>query len=203
MNTTDRLFAPVGGYLVDLAALARGVPTNLHSYLKYLTLRSLGRRTGASCLIETGTFRGITAARCARSFERVVTIELDEALAREAAAYLARYPNVEVLQGDATRLLPQLMQRQDLGEAVVFLDAHYSGGVTAKGELIEPAIVELEILSGSSTRICGVVIDDFRLFGEEAGFPTKAALLEAAERLFPFPQFTIRAHVDQLVIERP
>ena len=193
MNTTDRLFAPVGGYLVDLAALARGIPTNVHSYLKYLTLRSLGRRTGARCLIETGTFRGITAARCARSFERIVTIELDEALARDAATYLKRYPNVEVLQGDATHVLPRLLQRQDLGEAVVFLDAHYSGGVTAKGELIEPAIVELEILSSGRDRICGIVIDAiFACLAKKQGFRPKRPCSEAAERLFPFPHFTIR-----------
>jgi protein-L-isoaspartate O-methyltransferase len=65
--------------------LSGGLPINLHSYMKYKVLRRLGQRTDARCLIETGTFLGVTAARCARVFDRVFTIELDATLCTSCA----------------------------------------------------------------------------------------------------------------------
>jgi hypothetical protein len=153
-------------------------------------------------LIETGTFLGVTAARCARVFDRVVTIELDADLALRARAYLQRFPNVELLHGDGAKVLPDVITRDDAREAVVFLDGHYSGGVTAHGDVADPALSELDTLAHYSERVCGVVVDDFRLFGTEPGFPSKATLLAATERAFPSPRFRLDVHADQLLVER-
>jgi hypothetical protein len=202
MNKPGRPFSAAAGYLWDLARLGQGVPVNLHSYMKYVTLRSLGKRTGARLLVEAGTFRGVTSARCARAFEQVVTIELDPELAREAEKFLIRYPNVKVLQGDAVTLLPSVFSGYNFRDAVVFLDGHFSGGGTARGNVVEPAILELEILAKHSHQICGIVIDDFRLFGSEPGFPKKSELVIAIERMFPLPEFDLKIHADQLIIER-
>ena len=202
MNEQRRPISGLGGYLMDSARLARGLPINLHSYMKYSVLRRVGRRTGARWLIETGTFLGVTAARCARVFDRVITIELDADLAHRARTYLQRFRNVEVLEGDAAQLLPAIVARDEMREAVVFLDGHFSGGNTALGDVPEPAIAELQILAQSADRICGIVVDDFRLFGTEASFPSKADLISAAERLFPFPRFDLKVHADQMIIER-
>jgi hypothetical protein len=202
MNKPYRIFSAAGGYLQDVVRLARGIPINLHSYMKYLTLRSLAKRTGARSFVETGTFLGVTSARCAGVFEEVVTIELDAALARRASEFLSGYPNVKVLQGDAVTLLPALFSDEKCAKTVVFLDGHFSGGITALGDVPEPAILELEILARHSHRICGIVIDDFRLFGLESGFPKKSELILAIERLFPFPRFDFKIHADQVIIER-
>lgn len=202
MNKQHQNLSNIAGYIWDLLRLAQGAPINLHSYMKYLALRSLGKRTGARCLIESGTFLGVTAARCARIFERVLTIELDVQLANQATAYLLRFPNVEVFQGDAVKLLPQLIAREGAHASVVFLDGHYSGGDTALSDVPEPAILELEILAQHQDRICGIIVDDFRLFGVEPGFPKKSDLILAVERLFPSPDFKLYIHADQLIVER-
>jgi hypothetical protein len=202
MNTPKRRLAGFAGYLIDLFRLARGIPVNQHSAMKYLAIRSLGKRVGAKFLIETGTFRGVTAARCARAFEKVLTVELDAVLAAEAAQRLAKYANIKVYRGDAVALLPQMLAQCNEGKAVVFLDAHFSGGGTARGDVPEPALAELGILAGHADRIGGIIIDDFRSFGAEEGFPAKAELLAAAERHFPPPKFAIKAHCDQIIIER-
>ncbi len=194
--------AGLAGYLLDLLRFANGAPANPRSLMKYRVIRALAKRVGADCLIETGTFRGVMTARCARVFATVLTVELDAKLAAQAKASLARYRNVTVYQGDAVALLPQMLAHPGAGRCVIFLDAHYSGGDTARGEIPEPAIAELDILAQRRDRIAGIVIDDFRCFGVEEGFPTKAQLLAAVEAHFPHPIFTIQALPDQLIVER-
>jgi hypothetical protein len=202
MNARHTWASGLAGYLLDLSRFARGSPANLHSLTKSRVIRALARRAGGTCLIETGTFHGVTAARCARAFETVLTVELDAQLAARAAQVLAKFPNVTVYQGDAVTLLPQMLGHPGAGKTVVFLDAHYCGGNTARGDLPEPALAELDILTRHRDRIVGVVIDDFRCFGVEDGFPTKTQLLAAAEAHFPHPTFAIRALCDQIVVER-
>lgn len=202
MNSRYTWAAGLGGYLLDLWRFAIGAPANPHSLMKYRVIRALAGRVGADCLIETGTFRGVTAARCARLFATVLTVELDPKLAAQATAFLAKHRNVTVFQGDAVALLPQMLAHPGAARCIVFLDAHFSGGGTAHGEVPEPAVAELDILAQHRARIAGIVIDDFRCFGVEDGFPTKAQLLAAAETHFPHPAFAIRALPDQLVIER-
>jgi hypothetical protein len=202
MNARHIWAAGLAGYLLDLWRFAKGAPANLHSLTKYRVIGALARRSGGTCLIETGTFLGVTAARCARGFDTVLTVELDAQLATRAAKALAKFRNVTVYQGDAVALLPQMLAHPAAGKAVVFLDAHYSGGNTARGEVPEPALAELDILARHRDRIVGIVVDDFRCFGVEDGFPTKAQLLAAAETHFPHPTFAISALCDQIVIER-
>jgi hypothetical protein len=201
MNPRHTWAGGLAGYLLDLSRFANGAPGNVHSLMKYRVIRALAKRVGANCLIETGTFRGVTAARCARVFETVLTVELDATLAAQAKGFLAKYRNVTVYQGDAVALLPQMFSHPGAARCVVFLDAHYSGGNTARGDVPEPAIAELDILAQRRARIAGIVIDDFRCFGVEEGFPTKAQLVAAVEKHFPHPAFTIKALPDQLVIE--
>jgi hypothetical protein len=202
MNARHTWASGLAGYLLDLSRFAKGSPLNLHSLTKYRVISALARRVGATCLIETGTFLGVTAARCARSFDTVLTVELDAQLAARAAKVLAGLRNVTVYHGDAVTLLPQMLAHPGAGKTVVFLDAHYCGGNSARGDVPEPALAELDILASHRDRIVGIVIDDFRCFGVEDGFPTKAQLLAAAEAHFPHPTFAIRALCDQIVIER-
>jgi hypothetical protein len=202
MNSRHTWAAGLVGFLIDQLRFASGTPANLHSLMKFRVLRALARRVGANCLVETGTFMGVTAARCARVFETVLTVELDAKLAAQAKSSLAKYRNVTVFQGDAVALLPQMLAHPGASRCVVFLDGHYSGRNTAHGDVPEPAIAELEILGQRRERIGAIVIDDFRCFGMERGFPSKAQLLAAAETQFPHPEFAIKALTDQLVIER-
>src|SRR3954469_11885731 len=114
MNKQGSHFAAWGGHLVDLWRLIRFNPRNPYSYSKFRNIKTVARRTGATQMIETGTFLGNTAMACAPYFRKVYTIELDEALAASAAAYLKRRPNVEVIRGDAAVELPKLLERSDV-----------------------------------------------------------------------------------------
>jgi Protein-L-isoaspartate carboxylmethyltransferase len=200
MNKPSRRWQALGGYLIDIYRLARCRMMNPHSYLKFLHINVLRQRCGANVLIETGTYLGVTAARCAKVFDTVITIELNETLARQAVRFLAPHRNVKVICGDAVRELPGVFENHEIDRAVVFLDGHYSGIATSCGSVPEPAIQELAILRPYANKIGAILIDDFRSFGEEAGFPKKSELIKAIEDLFP--DFTIAVQYDQVAVVR-
>lgn len=188
----------MAGHLIDLYRMASFQVCNPYSYSKFRNIKSLARRTGARTLVEAGTYRGVTAARCARVFERVYTVELDKALAAEAARYLTKCRNVEAIQGDALVIVPAILARQDVDDVLVFLDGHFSAGETALGDFSEPAVEEIRLLGKYRSKIRGIIIDDFRGFGIFENWPTKSALLAALEE--HFPAFDVMIHLDQVIV---
>lgn len=201
MNRQHRTWQAPFGLVADLYDLAALRFSSLRSLNKFRQIRHEAKRAGARVLIETGTYLGVTTRRCAAVFDRVLTIELDQQLAEQAKTYLSDLTNVEVFQGDVVRVLPGLLARSDLDDVFLFLDAHFSGGDTASTEVPEPALIELDIIAASIRKLRGFIVDDFRCFGTEPGFPRKSELLAACERLFP--GFEIRVHLDQVVVTRP
>jgi hypothetical protein len=199
MNKQNKGIEAIVGHLVDLYDVAAFTFTVPHSYTKFRAIKAAQRNFKAKCFIETGTYLGVTTRRCAPHFEQVYTIELDPDLAQKAKEFLAPCKNVSVLEGDAVKILPEVLERE-IKDVLIFLDGHFSGGVTACGDLPEPAIEELKIISRYKEKIAGILIDDFRLFGTEAGFPSKSALFGAVEELFP--DFTIVVYLDQIHIGR-
>lgn len=144
----------------------RGPPPPL---IKRRVVRHYGRKFGLRTLIETGTFKGDMVMFNRKSFERLFTIELDPKLHVEASARFASDPKVVSLQGDSGAVLPDLLGRID--ESCLFwLDAHYSGGITARGTLETPICIELDhILRHRKDHV--ILIDDARLFTGGDGYP--------------------------------
>ena len=93
-----------------------------------------------------------------------------------------------------------MIARSDVSDALIFLDAHYSGGHTARGKLVEPACKEIEMLACRRDKIAAVVVDDFRLFGR-GDSPRKSELLRAVEENLG-PSFDFTVHLDQLLVWR-
>lgn len=78
--------------------------------------------------IETGTCRGNGARALAGRFERVITIELSEALHRSAQERLAPFTHVECIHGNSAAELRRILPTLPDGETIFFfLDAHWSG----------------------------------------------------------------------------
>jgi hypothetical protein len=201
MNKQGFTLSTIGGHIVDLYRLARFDVRNPHSYSKVRQIRALASRTNSRVFIEAGTFLGNTAMRCSGNFETVVTIELDSNLFKQAQAYLSRRRNVLCLEGDALKLLPSVLGKAEVRDALVFLDGHFSGGVTAHGELAEPACEEILVLARHRDKINAVIVDDFRCFGRDKGYPKMSQLLETVEDCFG-REFDYTVHLDQLLVSR-
>ncbi len=192
----------MAGSVVDVLNVVRRRFTNPHSYTKFLVLRAIARRTGADTFVEAGTFRAVNAERCARVFRRVYTVELDAGLAAAARERLASYPGCTVVEGDAAEHVPEIVARPQVDNVIVLLDAHPCGEGTAEGEIADPAIKMMEALAPHASKIKALLVDDFRLFGVQRGFPEKWQLVRAAEELFGKAGFAVYVFMDQVIVER-
>lgn len=114
--------------------------------------------------VETGTYLGDTTAGAATHFREVHTIELSEELYQRAKTRFEGVKNITCHLGDSARVLKTLAPtiREP---AVFFLDAHWAGGVTARGEVEVPLLEEIETIMARSQNDI-VVIDDLRLIGK-------------------------------------
>ncbi len=163
-------------------------PRQKHRHLKEL----LGDR---KVFVETGTYLGDTSAYMARFAEQVITIEIQPDLYRRAVHRFRGHPNVQIHQGDAAWLLPQIAA-QLTQPYLLWLDGHYSDGITGKGEEREPALTilkQLTIPPGTT-----IAVDDMRLFGTHPEYPTLEDLIDTARSAFPAA--TLAAAYDALVI---
>lgn len=135
---------------------------------------------GRDTFVETGTFYGDTLAAVQDDFERLISIELHPRLARRAARRFGHTPRVRIVQGDSSDQLEAIL-REVGGPAVIWLDGHYSGMLTARGESGDtPVLRELDAVLRAGTSADAILVDDARLFGTDPAYPT---IDQVAERM--------------------
>ena len=135
--------------------------------LTYDLLKSL--KNVPNILVETGTNFGHTCERLMRDFKEIRTIELSPILYKRALEKF-KGTNVKCYFGDSKVILLDVIK--DINEPVIFyLDAHYSGGLAARGEEESPLLGELRIIS-QRVHADIIICDDLRLFGNQGNCGT-------------------------------
>jgi len=135
---------------------------------------ALKGRLGLDDFVETGTFRGDTAAWAARHFARVTTIELSPAYLAAAQQRFRDQLNVRSLGGDSAAVLQETVAAL-AGPACFWLDAHWSGLDTAGREAECPLLGELDLLNASPAPHV-ILVDDARLFCAPPPRPHQASM---------------------------
>lgn len=140
------------------------------NFTKHNTLRQLKNKYSLKTLVETGTYLGDTLYSLYNDFNHLYSIELSPEYYKKAKQRFNKYSKIHIIQGDSGKELFKLVP--SLNEPVLFwLDGHYSGGLTAKGDKECPIYEELDAIFNSSQNHV-VVIDDARLFVGENDYPT-------------------------------
>lgn len=135
--------------------------------------------------VETGTYLGQTTEFLFRNGFEVWTIELSKELANQAAFRFSEFAEIKVICGDSGDVLSQVLEasmknHQRNKHVNIFLDGHFSEGITARGSTDTPIIAELECLAKFTA--CNpelsftVFIDDCRCFGSN-GYPKLDTLI--------------------------
>lgn len=132
--------------------------------------------------VETGTFFGDTVEYFKNSFEKVISIELAEDLAKKAQERFAGDANVAILQGDSGQILKQILP--GIREPVLFwLDGHYSSEFFVGEQLIKtartdkdtPIEEELNTILASPLKHV-ILIDDARGFTGVGDYPSVGSI---------------------------
>jgi hypothetical protein len=139
-----------------MGLIQMGVPEDITLFLKEIFKSDL--------FIETGTFYGGTASWASKYFKKVHTIEFSEPIYNATSEKLAHISNINFHFGDTRTLLNKILLEEHASQnAILWLDAHWSSGLTYGQNDECPLLKELEILSECKQEVC-ILIDDARLF---------------------------------------
>ncbi|OQX17930.1 MAG: hypothetical protein BWK75_07065 [Candidatus Altiarchaeales archaeon A3] len=141
-----------------------------HSF-KVNTLKEFQKRFNVNCLIETGTYLGDTVDDVKNNFKKIYTIELSDSFYNGAVKRFSEFPHIKILHGNSSKILPDILNSIST-PCLFWLDAHYSGGNTAKGDLETPIISELKIIKDHKVKNHLILIDDARCFTGNNDYPT-------------------------------
>lgn len=150
-----------------------------------------------STLVESGTYMGDMVWAQRNNFNKIYSIELDKELFSFSKRRFKKNPHIMILSGDSGKIMPTLIK--ELSEKSIFwLDGHYSGGITARGEKDSPIIDEIKaILSSKVDHI--LIIDDARDFTGQRDYPSIEGL--SAYILQSHPTSAIHVENDVIIVE--
>ena len=182
---------PFSEWRIGLQWRLAGRPVPPPPLVKQAIVKDYGRRFGLRAFIETGTFAGEMIAAVQDHFDRIVSIELDPAWHARAIGRFGHRAHITLLQGDSGARLPEVLAT--LSEPALFwLDAHYSGPITARGALDSPIVAELAAIRAHPAAGHVVLIDDMRDFNGTAGYPTVDELVRWIRGVAPSSVVDVR-----------
>lgn len=126
---------------------------------KYALLVDYGKRYGLKTFLETGTCYGNACDVARKHFDQVYSIELSQEYYDYASSRFQGISNVKLYQGDSGKILRDILLSIPDVPTLFWLDAHWSGGDTAKGETDPPTENEIDIIHALRPRSV-ILIDD-------------------------------------------
>ncbi len=136
--------------------------------------------------IETGTYLGDTTRFLAKTFPNLIvtSLEPDFTLFSFNKSRLSKFHNIKLVNSTSENSLSDIVSNET-GTVNFWLDGHFSGDITFKGQIYSPILEELNIIERNISRlkVC-VFIDDIRDFtgDEQTGYPSKNKLVDWANR---------------------
>jgi hypothetical protein len=136
-----------------------------------------------SVWIETGTYRGTSTKFLAQNNKFIHTIEAEKGFYSQTKIKLLNegIQNISFNLGTSENLLEEIIQTINNEILCIWLDAHFSGAGTYKGEQDTPIINELEVIEKyiSKFKRISILIDDIREFdNSNSEYPNKEYLIE-------------------------
>jgi len=169
----------------------KGNPIPAPDVVKQRTVKEYAKIFSVETFIETGTYLGDMVNAVMDTFNKIYSIELDKTLYEQAKKKFSKHHNISILHGDSSKVLPVILA--DIRESCLFwLDGHYSGGITAKGDFNTPIMQELNCILDHTIRGHVILIDDAREFNGYNDYPTIEELKKRIFKKYPDWKFDIK-----------
>ena len=121
-------------------------------------------------LVETGTYLGNMVEAQKKNFKTIYSIEISETFFQQAQERFKDENHIHLILGDSGEKLKEVTCL--LKEPAIFwLDGHYSGGNTSKGEKNTPVFNELDVILENKLPHA-ILIDDAIDFNGKKDYPT-------------------------------
>jgi hypothetical protein len=161
-----------------------GRPVPPPHIVKQRTIRDFAKKFGLKVFVETGTYYGDMVEAMKPYFSQIYSIELSNELYEKAKRRFAGDERIKIIHGNSGIELGKLIVSLDQS-ALFWLDAHYSAGVTARGEKDTPIYEELTHIFNSQYSGHVVIIDDARCFGTDPAYPSIEELSDFIRARYP------------------
>ena len=171
--------------------LKKGKPDPVPHIAKQMVVKKYAAKNGIRVFIETGTYLGEMVCAVKDTFDNIYSIELSNELCRRAKKKFVGYKHITIINGDSAEVLPEILMHEK-EPCLFWLDGHYSGGNTAKGEKETPVMEELKQICDHSVKNHVILIDDARLFTGNNDYPTIEFLRTFIEARLPYYEFDVQ-----------
>jgi hypothetical protein len=168
--------------------------------IKELCVKSFQRKFACPVFIETGTYLGDMVKAVKKDFHEIYSTELGEDLFINACCKFSAFPHIHIIRVNSNNVLPELLSSIKT-KCLFWLDAHYSGGITAKGPLNCPLIQELEAIKNHHIKNHVILIDDARFFGRENGWPPLKEVLKLLKEINANYKIVVKDDIIRAYIE--
>lgn len=148
----------------------RGKPVPPPHIIKEKIIREYQKANQYKVFVETGTYLGEMVKAQMNNFEEIYSIELSTMLYNRARRRFKKFKHIKILNGDCGKVLRNIVPTINKN-AIFWLDAHYSEGITARGDTDCPIFEELQSILKSKFNHT-ILIDDARLFNGKNDYPT-------------------------------
>jgi hypothetical protein len=173
--------------------LKAGQPIPPPHTLKQMTVKQFARGHGIRIFVETGTYLGDMIQAIKNSFQTIYSIELSSDLYERAKEKFRNQKHVNIVEGDSSELLGHILDNVN-EPCLLWLDGHYSEGITAKGKKETPILEELKAILNHPVKNHVILVDDARCFTGENEYPTIETLRELI--LSSYPDYVFRVEHD-------
>ena len=166
--------------------------------VKQGVIKEYARKYQCPIFFETGTYKGDMIQAVKHDFKQIYSVELSESLYQKAKLRFQNDPHVILCQGDSGKVLAETL-KQISKPCLFWLDAHYSGANTAKGEKFSPIVEEITPILNHCVKNHVILIDDAREFRGKEGYPDIEEFKQDIDRIRPDLSVTVELDIVRIL----
>ena len=151
-----------------------------------------------SIFIESGTYYGETVEKFSKNFLKCFSIEPSVFLYRVSSTRLKNIKKIKIINGTSENYFEKILLKNLNNDLTLFLDGHYSKGITFKNYNNSSLNYEINIIKKNILKFKRIVIliDDVDYFNGADGYP----LLNDIKSYFAKKSFFVNVERNILII---